>query len=107
MILLSVGLYAVLFLVLQAVEWLWAGRFGGRLLQWSSPAFCVGVPASVLGTAYVLTIRNPQNYTGFWSGIDELKSVWQTERRFQPSLPPEAITAAKARWADAIRRTLS
>ena len=69
MTLLSVGLYAVLFLLMQTAEWLWAARFGGKLLQWSSPAFCIGVPASVLGTAYVLTVRNPQNYTGFYLGI--------------------------------------
>ena len=57
---------------------------------------------TALGAAFLAGLA-----TGFWSGIDELKSVWQTERRFQPSLPPEAIAAAKARWADAIRRTLS
>ena len=69
MLLLSLGMYAALFLIMEAAELLWADRFAGRLLQWSSPAFCVGIPASILGTAYVLTVRNPQNYTGFYPGI--------------------------------------
>lgn len=68
MLLLSVGIYAVLFVVLQVVERL-CEPLRGVLLQWDSAAFIVGIPASVVGTAYVLTIRNPQNYTGFIGGI--------------------------------------
>lgn len=68
MLLLSVGIYAALFVVLQAVERL-CEPLRGVLLQWDSAAFIVGIPASVVGTAYVLTIRNPQNYTGFLGGI--------------------------------------
>ena len=68
MLLLSVGIYAALFMVLQAVEWV-CEPLRGVLLQWDSAAFIVGIPASVVGTAYVLTIRNPQNYTGFIGGI--------------------------------------
>ena len=45
--------------------------------------------------------------TGFWSDIDELKAVWQTERRFTPAMTAEDVAVAKAAWADAIRRTLS
>lgn len=68
MLLLSVGIYVALFVVLQAVEW-FCEPLRGMLLQWDSAAFIVGIPASVVGTAYVLTIRNPQNYTGFLGGI--------------------------------------
>ena len=68
MLLLSVGIYVALFVVLQAVEW-FCEPLRGVLLQWDSAAFIVGIPASVVGTAYVLTIRNPQNYTGFLGGI--------------------------------------
>lgn len=68
MLLRSVGIYVALFMVLQAVEWL-CEPLRGVLLQWDSAAFIVGIPASVVGTAYVLTIRNPQNYTGFLGGI--------------------------------------
>ena len=68
MLLLSVGIYAALFVVLLVVEW-FCEPLRGVLLQWDSAAFIVGIPASVVGTAYVLTIRNPQNYTGFLGGI--------------------------------------
>ncbi len=44
--------------------------------------------------------------TGFWSDIDELKAVWQAERCFKPTMPPDTVAAAKAAWSDAIRRTL-
>ena len=39
------------------------------LLKWHDPAWIVGIPASVIGVAYILTIRDPQNYTGFFAGI--------------------------------------
>ena len=39
------------------------------LLKWHDTAWCVGIPASVIGVAYILTIRDPQNYTGFYAGI--------------------------------------
>ena len=68
MLLLSAGIYAVLFVVLLVVE-RFCEPLRGMLLQWESAAFIVGIPASVVGTAYVLTIRNPQNYTGFIGGI--------------------------------------
>ena len=68
MLLLSVGIYAALFVVLLVAERL-CEPLRGVLLQWDSAAFIVGIPASVVGTAYVLTIRNPQNYTGFIGGI--------------------------------------
>ena len=68
MLLLSVGIYAALFVVLLVAERL-CEPLRGVLLQWDSAAFIVGIPASVVGTAYVLTIRNPQNYTGFLGGI--------------------------------------
>ena len=68
MLLLSVGIYAAVFVVLLVVGRL-CEPLRGVLLQWDSAAFIVGIPASVVGTAYVLTIRNPQNYTGFLGGI--------------------------------------
>lgn len=64
----SCGLFLLLFIVLYLVEWL-VPSLKGQLLQWDSAAFVVGIPASVIGVAYVLTIKNPQNYTGFYGGI--------------------------------------
>ena len=67
-LLMSIGIFFALFLVLYMVEWL-IPSLHGTLLQWHDPAFIVGIPASIIGVAYVLTIRNPQNYTGFYGGI--------------------------------------
>ncbi len=67
-LLVSVGIFTALFLVLFWVEWIFP-MLRGTLLQWSDPAFVVGIPASVIGTAYVLTIRNPKNYIGFYGDI--------------------------------------
>lgn len=64
----SVGLFAVLLGVLYAVEALFPA-LKGTLLQWGNAAFCVGIPASIVGVGYVLTVKNPQNYTGFYGGI--------------------------------------
>lgn len=66
--LLSLGIFALLFVVLYLIEWL-CPDLRGTLLQWHDPAFIVGIPASIIGVAYVLTIKNPQNYTGFYAGI--------------------------------------
>ena len=66
--LVSTGIFAALFLILYIVEWA-IPSLSGVLLQWHDPAFVVGIPASVIGVAYVLTIRNPKNYTGFAGGV--------------------------------------
>ena len=67
-VLFSIGIFSALFLVLYGIEWLVPALYG-TLLKWHDPAFVVGIPASVIGVAYVLTIRNPKNYTGFFGGI--------------------------------------
>jgi nicotinamide riboside transporter PnuC len=66
--LMSLGIFSALFLILYIVEWA-VPSLSGMLLQWHDPAFVVGIPASVIGVAYVLTIRNPKNYTGFVGGM--------------------------------------
>lgn len=66
--LLSIGLFAVLFGILYVAERLYP-TLKGTLLQWSNAAFCAGIPASIVGVGYVLTVKNPQNYTGFYGGI--------------------------------------
>lgn len=39
------------------------------LLKWHDPAWLVGIPASIIGVAYIMTIKDPKNYTGFYAGI--------------------------------------
>lgn len=67
-VLLSFIIFAGLFSILRSIEFFFPGM-RGVLLQWSDPAFVVGIPASIVGVGYVLTIRNPQNYLGFYLGI--------------------------------------
>lgn len=72
--LLSLLVYALLFAALYGLESIFPSLHH-RLLTWYTPeksfdwAFLVGIPASIIGTGYVLAIRNPQNYTGFYMGI--------------------------------------
>ncbi len=42
---------------------------------------------------------------GFWSSLDELQRQWQAERCFTPS--GADMSAVKAGWADAIKRTVT
>ncbi len=64
--LISLGIFAALFLLLFLIE---AVNPDIHLLQWDSLAFIIGIPASIIGTAYVLTIKNPINYMGFYAGV--------------------------------------
>ena len=64
--LVSVALFALFFLLLWLSEQLFPDV---SLLHFDNFAWCVGIPASIIGVAYVLTIRDPNNYTGFYAGI--------------------------------------
>ena len=64
--LISIGLFAVLFGLLWLAELIFPEA---NLLKWHDPAWCVGIPASIIGVAYILTIRDPHNFTGFFAGI--------------------------------------
>lgn len=62
----SIVLFGALFGLLWLAEIIFPSL---TLLKWADPAWVVGIPASVIGVAYILTIRDPQNYTGFFAGI--------------------------------------
>ena len=66
-----------------------AGR--GYLLKWHDPAWVVGIPASIIGVAYILTVRDPQNYTGFFAGIVIEKVVMQMEKYYIDAMDHEAL----------------
>lgn len=66
--LLSCAIFAALFAGLWLVEYL-VPALKGELLLWDDPAYIIGIPASILGVAYVLTITNPKNYIGFYVGL--------------------------------------
>ena len=63
---LSIGLFGALLGLLWLAEMIFPSM---TLLKWHDPAWIFGIPASVIGVAYILTIRDPHNYTGFYAGI--------------------------------------
>ena len=71
--LISILLFGALLGLLWLIEWsvntFQLSTFNFQLLKWHDPAWLVGIPASVIGVAYILTVRDPNNYTGFYAGI--------------------------------------
>ena len=60
----------ILFGALLGLLWLAEMIFPSvTLLKWFDPAWVVGIPASVIGVAYILTVKDPNNYTGFFAGV--------------------------------------
>lgn len=57
---------------------------------------------TALGAAYLAGLA-----TGFWSGIDEIKSQWQVDRAFFPSATEAEVAERLAGWHDAVGRVLS
>ncbi len=64
--LISILLFGALLALLWVAELIFKDV---TLLKWNDTAWVVGIPASIIGVAYILTIRDPQNYTGFYAGI--------------------------------------
>lgn len=61
----SLAIFALFTLVLSVAEY-WLGL---TLMAWKDASFCVGFAGSVIGVSYVLTVKNPNNYIGFYGGI--------------------------------------
>ncbi len=75
-LLISCGVFALFFALLYLAELWFVPQ--GTLLQFDSLAFCVGIPASVIGVGHILTIRDPKNYVGFIPGLMmEALQAWQ------------------------------
>lgn len=64
--LISTGMFAVIFALIWVAELLFPGL---HLLKWEDAAWCVGIPASIVGVAYILSVKNHANYTGFYAGL--------------------------------------
>ena len=54
---------------------------------------------TALGAAYLAGLA-----VGFWSGVDEIASQWQIDRRFEPNISPDERAAKLARWHKALAR---
>ena len=60
------------------------------------------VETTVRGAAYLAGLA-----TDVWKNRDELRSNWEVDRRFEPSIGADEREERYARWQDAVRRTLT
>ena len=63
------ALLGLLWLVEYCAAFFQLSTFSFQLLKWHDPAWVVGIPASIIGVAYILTVKDPHNFTGFYAGI--------------------------------------
>ena len=54
---------------------------------------------TALGAAYLAGMA-----VGFWSGVEEIASQWQVDRRFEPNISPDERATKLARWHKALAR---
>ncbi len=54
---------------------------------------------TALGAAFLAGLA-----VGFWSSIDEIAEVWQTDRVFSPAMPDDEVARRRGRWAEALDR---
>lgn len=60
------------------------------------------IETTALGAAYLAGLSS-----GFWSNLDELSQVWQTDRVFKPSMPADEVAKRRERWSAALDRARS
>ena len=68
----------------------------------------VGVPVvrpqitetTALGAAYLAGLA-----VGFWGGADEIASLWQIDRRFEPAMPAADRSRMRGEWKRAVERS--
>jgi glycerol kinase len=83
------------------------GAVGNNLLM-QMQADALGIPVvrpavtetTALGAAFLAGLA-----VGFWSGLDEIASMWAIDRRFEPSLSADQRQANLARWRRAVERS--
>jgi glycerol kinase len=54
---------------------------------------------TALGAAYLAGLA-----TGFYKSIDDVRSHWRADKRFEPKLPAGKAEALRARWRQAVER---
>jgi len=67
-LLISTILFGVFFGILFLLE-CYIPELHNKLLNFNDIAFNIGIVASIAGVGYTLTIRNPENFIGFYLGI--------------------------------------
>ncbi len=60
------------------------------------------IETTALGAAFFAGLA-----VGFWSSVDDIHSIWQSERVFEPKMRPDEAATRRARWAEALERSRS
>ena len=55
---------------------------------------------TALGAAYAAGLA-----TGLWGGLDELRSLWQEDARFTPSMSEDARNLKRREWKKAVSKS--
>lgn len=58
------------------------------------------VETTALGAAFLAGLA-----VDYWSGADEIASLWQTDRVFEPSMATDIVQQKRQRWSDALDRS--
>jgi glycerol kinase len=57
---------------------------------------------TALGAAFLAGLA-----VGFWNSKDELAKTWTEDKRFEPSMPKEKVSAMRAKWNEAVKRAMN
>jgi glycerol kinase len=57
---------------------------------------------TALGAAYLAGLA-----VGYWANVDDIRSQWQVDRRFEPDMPQERAAALRAGWTRALERSMA
>jgi glycerol kinase len=58
------------------------------------------IETTALGAAYLAGLA-----VGYWSSLNEIESLWQAERVFEPEMGADEAAHRRARWAKALERS--
>jgi glycerol kinase len=84
------------------------GGAAGNDLLMQMQADALGIPVvrpavtetTALGAAYLAGLA-----VGFWSGLDEISSMWAVDRRFEPALSEDQRQVRLSQWRRAVERS--
>ena len=57
------------------------------------------IETTASGAAYLAGLA-----VGFWDDIEEISSIWQTDRVFEPTMSIDEVTSRRKRWIKALDR---
>jgi len=57
------------------------------------------IETTAQGAAYLAGLSS-----GFWSGVDEIETVWKASRVFEPQMSTDEVQQRRARWINALDR---